>query len=62
MQQIFGDEGENAQDFNAWMDGIMNGDTDAVQHVAAPILGSFANFFGNSSMIDVCRKVHGCVI
>ena len=62
VQQIFGDEGENAQDFNAWMDGIMNGDTDAVQHVAAPILGSFANFFGNSSMIDVCRKVHGCVI
>eukprot|EP00964_Phaeocystis_antarctica_P035024 scaffold19962_cov100-Phaeocystis_antarctica.AAC.1 len=45
-------EGENAQDFNAWMDGIMNGDTDAVQHVAAPMLGSFANFFGNSSNGD----------
>eukprot|EP00964_Phaeocystis_antarctica_P103534 scaffold68800_cov112-Phaeocystis_antarctica.AAC.1 len=34
------------------MDGIMNGGTDAVQHVAAPILGSFANFFGNSSNGD----------
>ena len=52
VQQIFGDEGENAQDFDAWMDGIMNGGTDAVQHVAAPILGSFANFSGNSSNGD----------
>ena len=26
VQEIFGDEGENAQDFDKWMDGIMNGD------------------------------------
>ena len=49
MQQIFGDEGENSQEFDEWFDGIMNGGTDAAQHIAAPILGSFANFFGNSS-------------
>ena len=51
VQEIFGDEGENAQDFDNWMDGIMNGDagvSSAAQHVAAPIFGHLANFFGNS--------------
>jgi hypothetical protein len=51
VQEIFGDEGENAQDFDKWMDGIMNGDagvSGAAQHVAAPVFGSLANFFGNS--------------
>ena len=51
VQQIFGDEGENAQDFDKWMEGIMNGGTDvcsAAQHIAAPVLGNLANVFGNS--------------
>ena len=37
VQQIFGDEGENSQEFDEWFDGIMNGGTDAAQHIAAPV-------------------------
>ena len=47
MQQIFGEEGENSQEFDKWMEGTTNGGTDAAQHIAAPILGNVTNFFGN---------------
>ena len=54
VQQIFGDEGENAQDFDQWMDGVMNGDNDAsgTGNIAAPVFGTLANFFGNSPSGD----------
>ena len=51
VQEIFGDEGENAQDFDSWMDGIMNAGADvcnASQHVAAPLFGNMASFFSGS--------------